>query len=179
MNFNHKIKIHLLDFFKTGKFDYLQIGKAKEWILNNFPDPDEFGAGKTLQSATIWRYGNIELHFANDKLNQIYTDYISDMDAGEGIELDKWILANPNNLNVDNVIKELLVEKIDFIVKQVVEPLQQVSVGLVDSKVHIIFQSDEEYIDSDDNSYNLNPNNFTMQAIVLLEEYEFNRVYKS
>ncbi|MGD1909931.1 MAG: hypothetical protein ACFB2X_03435 [Rivularia sp. (in: cyanobacteria)] len=37
MKFNHKIKINIQEFITSGKFDYIEIGQAKDWILNNFP----------------------------------------------------------------------------------------------------------------------------------------------
>jgi len=45
----------LLELFKTGKFVFIKIGQSKNWILNNFPYPDDFEAGKTLETSEIWR----------------------------------------------------------------------------------------------------------------------------
>ena len=65
---NHKINISIQDFFIKGKFDYLKPGQSKSWILDNFPAPDDFGGAKVFEKATIWRYGNIELHFIEGKV---------------------------------------------------------------------------------------------------------------
>ena len=40
MKNNHKVEIDMLKLFKTGKFDFLKMEQSKEWILNNFPDPN-------------------------------------------------------------------------------------------------------------------------------------------
>ena len=40
MKLKTPIEIDFLGFFKTGKFDCLKLGQSKEWILNNFPNPD-------------------------------------------------------------------------------------------------------------------------------------------
>jgi len=58
MVLSHPITINLLTFFKTGKFDYLKLGKTKEWILNNFPDPDgDFEKEEYLKNhVNIWQY---------------------------------------------------------------------------------------------------------------------------
>ena len=43
MEYKNKIKVSIKDFFLDGKFDFIEIGQSKEWILNNFPKPDDFG----------------------------------------------------------------------------------------------------------------------------------------
>jgi hypothetical protein len=76
MHLKHKITIDLLDFIKYGKFDYIKIGKSKEWIINNFPDPDFLSKSPEVYNHPIWQYGNIEFHFNNEELFLIYSDYI-------------------------------------------------------------------------------------------------------
>ena len=61
MKLETKINIDILDFIKNGKFDYIKLGQTKEWILNNFPDPDILDF-----KYNIWTYGNIEFHW-NEK----------------------------------------------------------------------------------------------------------------
>jgi hypothetical protein len=106
------VKIDLLEFFRTGKFDCLKLGQTKEWILNNFPDPDEANLHKDWP---IWFYGNIELHFREDEtLFLIYTDYIDTLEGGPSLILDKWILDEPANLRLECVIHHLNRERIGF-----------------------------------------------------------------
>lgn len=100
MKLSDTIKIDLLEFFKTGKFDYLKLGLTKEWIINNFPDPD--GMSKSCYKHPIWRYGNIELHFHDDQtLFLIYSDYIDTLDGGKSLRLNKWILEEPEKLTME------------------------------------------------------------------------------
>jgi hypothetical protein len=81
MKLTDPINIDLLEFFKTGKFDYLKLGQNKKWILDNFADPDE--VFQNNYEAPIWLYGNVELHFRNDEtLFLIYSDYIDSLDGG-------------------------------------------------------------------------------------------------
>lgn len=115
MKLQSKIEIDFLTFFKSGKFDYIKLGQTKEWILNNFPDPDDFGIGNSISNAKIWRYGTIEFHFdESHKLFLIYSDYIKDLAGGDNIELDKWILGNYSKLRLSYVLKELNKAKIDY-----------------------------------------------------------------
>ena len=61
MKFNQTIEINFKSFFLEGNFDCIRIGENKEWILNNFPDPDNFN--DMNYSMSIWTYGSIEFHF--------------------------------------------------------------------------------------------------------------------
>src|SRR5689334_18675877 len=100
MKLSDPIKIDLLEFFKTGKFDYVKLGQSKEWIVNNFPDRDD--ATDYNYNDPIWRYGNIELHFRDDEtLHLIYSDYIDTLDGGPSLRFDKWILNEPENLTLE------------------------------------------------------------------------------
>lgn len=115
MKIQAKIKVSLLDFIKNGQFDYIKLGQSKEWILNNFPDPDDFSSDYLTSNYTIWRYGNIEFHF--DKSNElilIYTDYLQDLTGGESLDLDKWILEAYPKLNLAYVITKLNEQEIDY-----------------------------------------------------------------
>ena len=109
MQLNHKIEIDILDLFKTGRFDYIKIGQTKEWIRHNFPDPDlkEF-------PCKIWQYGNIEFHFNKDKLAFIFSDYMHELNGGNSLHLNKWILEEPEKLSLPFVMEKLCEEKIDF-----------------------------------------------------------------
>ena len=97
MKLKEPIEIDFLEFFKTGQFDFLKLGQTKEWILNNFPDPDGNIDKKTLlkvKGFDIWTYGDIELHFKNKILFLIYSDYWYEwkLEGGKNLKLKKWIL---------------------------------------------------------------------------------------
>ncbi len=114
MKLNTKIQIDLLDFVKYGKFDYIELGNDKQWIINNFPNPDGFNESFFQDKCSIWRYGNLEFHFDGAVLYQIYSDYINQLNAGEQIQLDKWILATPSKLTLLYVIEHLNNENIEY-----------------------------------------------------------------
>lgn len=150
MKINHPVNIDLLTFFKTGTFDYLKIGQTKSWIINNFPDPDNMYAESYHDP--VWFYGNMELHFHDDEtLSLIYSDYIDDLDGGESLQLEKWILNEPEKLTLEYVIHQLNKERIGFSLKHAMLSDGYCSTVIVfsESKVSLSFapveEDDEEY----------------------------------
>ena len=90
------MEVSFTEFVKTGFFGFLRLGMSKEEIeYQKFP-PEYWLNGKTKETSVIWRYGNIELYFdEQNKLNRIFTDYVSEIDGGELISItDYWILPN-------------------------------------------------------------------------------------
>lgn len=115
MKLPSKIKIDFLDFIKNGKFDYIKLGQSKEWIINNFPDPDDFSEIFLNKTYTIWTYGNIEFHFDNkNELVLIFSDYLHELHGGENLDLDKWIFEDYSKLNLSYVLTELNEQEIDY-----------------------------------------------------------------
>jgi hypothetical protein len=151
MKLSDPIKIDLLEFFKTGKFDYLKLGQTKEWILNNFADPDE--VYQNNYDAPIWRYGNIELHFRNDEtLFLIYSDYIDTLEGGPSLHLDKWILNEPEKLTLEYVIRHLNKERVSFKLEHKTDSQGFVgtNIELLESKVLLGFAPEETEEDIDE-----------------------------
>ncbi len=138
MKFNNKIKVSIKEFFLYGKFDFIELGQSKEWILNNFPNPDDFGSGNTIQKAKVWRYGNLEFHFEKDRLNMIFSDYIDNLSIGNNLILEKWILKKPSKLFLKNVINKLNKQKMDFSICHI-KTLNYVELFLHKSKVTLTF----------------------------------------
>jgi hypothetical protein len=117
MKLNHKVLVNLLDFIKSGKFDFIKLDQTKEWIINNFPDPDGLAAMPETYEHPIWQYGNIEFHFTDNQLSLIYSDYIDTLDGGKSLELDKWICAEPQKLTLAYVAARLNQQRISFTTK--------------------------------------------------------------
>jgi len=109
------INIDLLDFFKTRTFDCLKFGQDKSWVSSHFPAPDS-QFDKEMQSGgfDIWTYGNIELHFENEKLFLIFSDDLGDLSGGEHLTLQRWILEDVEQLNCLFVMKSLNAKNINF-----------------------------------------------------------------
>jgi hypothetical protein len=114
MKLEKKPVIRLFDFFRDGAFDYVKPGRTKEWILNNFPDPDDSMGNNLLSKRNnIWRYGSIEFHFADDRLYSIFSDSLYNFDGGESLDVDLWLI-NEDDLRLINVLKILNDNNMDY-----------------------------------------------------------------
>lgn len=141
MKLNHKIKINLVEFIKTGKFDYVTLGKTKDWMTNNFPEPDfkhHFN-----KSTTLWGFGNIEIYFTNNEVSFINLRNIHSLVSGSHIELDKSIFENSNE-NTLSVIQNKINEfEIDYQIKHLPK-LEQVIINITKSNVELGFGTYED-----------------------------------
>lgn len=147
MKLNHKIEINLLDFIKTGKFDYVTIGHTKEWITANFPEPDF--KTKSKNKSSCWGYGKIEFWFVDERLNMIFTDHLEYLDAGSEIELDKSIFSD-QNVNKLNLLQSKLNEScIDYQIQHKTN-LEQIIITITQSKVELRFGFHDEKTKIDD-----------------------------
>ncbi|WP_298544928.1 hypothetical protein [uncultured Aquimarina sp.] len=147
------IEIDLLEFFKTGKFDYLKLGQTKEWIINNFPDPDCYSPDFLTEEVNIWTYGGIELFFENKKLYLIYSDhwYEGKLESSNQIKLDKWIFEDIDKLNLKFVVTALNTHNIDYKKKT-----DKLGVLLrLNSGIELTFENINDVEDIDTNDFHL------------------------
>lgn len=112
---NSPIEIDMLEFFKSGKFDCLELGRSKDWVLSNFADPDSVW-DEDMQAGgfDIWTYGNIEMHFEKGKLFLIFSDNFEDFSGGQDLRLKRWIFDDVDKLDLTFVLKALNNAEIDF-----------------------------------------------------------------
>lgn len=158
MKLPRRIRIDLLDAFRTGCFDCIEPGQDKWWILSNFPDPDGMTEHEAMRSDySIWRYGNIEFHFDRDTLFLIYSDYLDTLNGGPSLLLDPWIIGSMP-LTLQNVGMVLNREGIDY-AKRSQPQFDSLTLTLDPSGVQFHFNaSEEEYPD---------PNLFPMSAFAI------------
>ena len=108
MHLTHPIEIDLLTFFKFGHFDFIKLGQTKEWILRNFPDPDDFGPALLSPKWPIWTYDRFEFHFdTSNRLTAIYTDYLAELPHNNRLQITPWILDQVDKLTLLYVLGEL------------------------------------------------------------------------
>ena len=157
MKFENPIEISFFDLIKYGKFDYIKLGQTKEWILNNFPNPDEFDENNNFfmtKKCNIWRYGDIEFFF--NKQNELYMIFCDsfnginggkwlskEIDGGTFLRLDKWIFEKVRKLTLSYVIENFLLNDIDFTTK-----CNQITGGIelktTNNTVSLFFDTKEE-----------------------------------
>lgn len=116
MKLSHPIDISFRELVLKGKFDFVEPGQTKEWLEQNFADPDsksDMGHG-----FFIWLYGNLEFHFEGDRLFMLWCDYLDDINLGEAIRFDKWILENAAAQSASAVFNLLIGEGADLQVRR-------------------------------------------------------------
>jgi len=101
MKLSHPIEIDLVEFFLTGKFDYIVPGQDAEWILANFADPDDDSdMGRGFR---IWRWGSIEFHFDHNKLFMIWCDGFRHVASSSSLKVRRGWLDRPTRLTLARV----------------------------------------------------------------------------
>lgn len=177
MKINHKIKIDLLDFIKTGKFDHLKLGMSKEEVLRVFPEPEYWGTEKKYRLDPVWLYGNFELHFQDENLFMIFNDYVDSLDGGLILEIDPWIFKPDQKIRISDFINSLIAEKIDF--TKTTNIVDQVILSGIGTDIQITFDrtenQDEELMKIEDREKykaaqkNLDPTQFELVAFCKID----------
>jgi len=111
------MKISLLDFIKTRKFGNIQIGQSIDYIIENFPPPDDIWDADN--DTYIWSYGVFEFHFVSGELTLLWCDnlsYLGDPDKKQ-YKLDKWLLKEPNKMTFSYFCSLLDKEDIKYTLK--------------------------------------------------------------
>jgi hypothetical protein len=115
MTLTHPVQLDLLALLKFGKFDFIKLGQSKEWILANFPDPDDFDEQMLSPKWPIWTYDRLELHFdQNNELVLIYTDYLDAIRSNNRFDVNPWIFEDVSKLTLLFVLAELNKNVIDY-----------------------------------------------------------------
>jgi hypothetical protein len=102
------VRVSLRDFLTTGRFGPVHIAATREVVEGAFGPPDDRDArAPTDETATIWKYGDIEFHFDGDgrhaSLRLIHADYFSVPQGGPKIDLDPWLISGTLRQDVAEV----------------------------------------------------------------------------
>ena len=85
--------ISLLEFARTGAFAGIMIGHSRQLIESILGLPETWGMPPTrIETAEIWKYGDIEFYFHDDELWMIFSDTFEIPVGGASINLDPWII---------------------------------------------------------------------------------------
>lgn len=118
MRYHFPISVDMYDFLTTDRFDYLEIGQTAEMILQMFPAPECVPKGLLVKKGwNIWLYGDIELHFSDDRLTQIRADFQpgTSLNGGRWLSLNPWFFRHADKLDLYSAIAKLVQHHIDFI----------------------------------------------------------------
>ena len=86
------IEVSLLDFAKTGKLGPIYLGQSRIEVNSILGDPPLWGTQKYMSVSSIWRYGDIEIYFADEVVDMIFSDQGDFTNGGESIDIDPWII---------------------------------------------------------------------------------------
>ncbi|MBN6709651.1 hypothetical protein JFL47_11620 [Haemophilus haemoglobinophilus] len=132
-------RISILDFFKTGKFGYVELGFSKSQVISFI--------GKNTKiyyciSGEILKYGDMEFHFSDDELVMIFCDSLKflygDLNLGKEIDFEPWIFKKNKIYSFKQIQEELEKENIIFIIKESNNSIEI----LLESGVKFIFENE-------------------------------------
>ncbi|MEA2564439.1 MAG: hypothetical protein QOH06_5943 [Acidobacteriota bacterium] len=108
--------VSMLELARSGRFGRIEIGAARRQLLEVLPPPSSWSAGSAWELAEIWKYGQIELHFAKDRLWMVFSDSHGLSDGSPSLEMDAWVLRRglPRTL-LEDALRE---EQIDYSLSQ-------------------------------------------------------------
>lgn len=133
------IAVSLCDFARTGLFGPLRLEMSRSEILDCLGDPELWGTEQQRDSATIWRYSEIEFYFTDHRLRMIFTDHGSLTNGGEILAIDPWIIQP--GLSREQLESALRAEGIDF---SVIRPAYETRQCLVTTRSGVQFSFLEE-----------------------------------
>jgi len=90
------VRVSLREFLATGRFGPLELGVSRELVEERLGPPEDWDArSPTHRAARIWKYGDVELHFARggSSLQIIHADDFDVPSGGANVELDPWIVS--------------------------------------------------------------------------------------
>ena len=83
----------LLEFARTGAFAGITIGHSRRQVESILGLPETWGMPPSpIESAEIWKYGDIEFYFHDDELWMIFTDTFEILTGGPSMNLNPWII---------------------------------------------------------------------------------------
>lgn len=93
------IDVSLRDFARLGSFGPVSLGIARDDLISHLGEPDLWGGpdAKSVQTAAIWRYGDVEFYFDKQgKLHQVFSDTFTGasgtLNGGLHCNIDSWIV---------------------------------------------------------------------------------------
>ena len=101
-------------FASTGSLGGIALEDPRWDVRSRCGIPTDWGGGTSLGRATIWKFGDIELHFdADDRVSLIHCDDFADTPrGGGGLMIDPWVIRA--GLPLGTLARALYDADIDF-----------------------------------------------------------------
>jgi len=107
-------RVSVLAWLRTGTFGPVALGATRSQVQLASGEPDDSGGtSRRRRTPSIWKYGDIELHFGVDgRVCLVYLDHFQVPTGGAAIDLDPWVLRG--GLPREDVARHLTAEHIAF-----------------------------------------------------------------
>ena len=89
------MNVSLKELIETGRFGSVRLGMSRAQIESSLGAPDDVGgASRKYLAPSIWKYGDVELHFVPgaDSLCLIYLDEFDIPSGGKLVNFDPWVI---------------------------------------------------------------------------------------
>src|SRR4051812_10797260 len=91
------VRVDLQTFLTSGELGPVVLGMSRAALRAALGPPgDDGGTSRRQRNPTIWRYGDLEFHFAGDTLALVFLERFSGPGAvptgGNSVDLDPWFI---------------------------------------------------------------------------------------
>jgi hypothetical protein len=89
------MNVSLKDLIVAGRFGSVSLGMSRAQVESSLGKPDDVGgASRNYRKPSIWKYGDVELHFVPgaDSLFLIHLDDFDVPSGGKLVNFDPWII---------------------------------------------------------------------------------------
>ena len=87
------MKVSLREWIVTGRFGSIELGAMRADVERHLGLPKQWSTpANTPQTAAIWKYGDIEFYFQDDRLWMILGDNFEVPSGDTNLKLDAWII---------------------------------------------------------------------------------------
>jgi hypothetical protein len=115
------ITVSLVEFLRAGAFGPIRLGMSRSQVQAACGPPEDVSVQR---GPLIWKYGDIEFHFARDRFFLIHCDHFDPASglprAGERMQLDLWVIQQ--GISRAEMQRQLTAEQIAWRVVQPIEP---------------------------------------------------------
>jgi hypothetical protein len=113
------MKFSIKDFVVRGMIGGAYVGMNRAEVRACLGEPDDWmepnKGPRVVERALIWRYGNFEVHFfLDDSVSLLFLDHLAQPEAGDGRELEVWMLAGLTDHSLAGVRSALEGRGVEF-----------------------------------------------------------------
>ena len=113
---NVLLTVSFLEWLRTGRFGPIHLGMSRTEVEGALgPPPVTGGTSRRRRTPTLWKYGDVELHFGQtreDPLDMLFLEGFSVPSGGQTLTLDPWTLRG--GMGLEEAIRQLQATALSF-----------------------------------------------------------------